>query len=308
MMQPPNDVCPLMKYLLGQVGVHEFLTHYWATHPLYIPGETKKFQQLLSIKKLSDHLAGALSDNRTRVNPDLRQKPIKVRASYDRGLTHIDSSPADAMAHYDRGATLCVEGLDAYDDQLAGLASSARREMNFLGTTDVRVYLSPDKQGFENHFDARVATTLQIEGQKRWKYSNEVAVNWPNFQMPVGFDPARLRRPEEAGRPPEECTFCEVTLSPGDVLCLPAGCWHSAEAIGHSLALNLTFSGFGSFWGPALMSVLSTSSVLRAPAPPVIMGDGLPGGVPGSIERFLDMGITELIDAFAALKENSEPL
>jgi hypothetical protein len=201
-----------------------------------------------------------------------------------------------------------VEGLDAHDQNLAALATTVKREMNFLGTTDIRAYLSPDKQGFENHFDARIATTLQIDGQKRWRYSEEVAVAWPHFQMPAGFDPASLTQPGEICKSPDECTFHEVILNAGDVLCLPAGCWHSAEAIGHSLALNLAFSGFGSFWGPAFMSVLSTSAVLRAPAPPAILDDGSSASFPESVDGFLGAGIDELIDVLTGLKENSEPL
>lgn len=298
----PDSVAPVMQYLIGPVALNEFLNEFWARRPLYVPGRAGKFRGLFSMERLSEHLGASL--DRSRGSP---AQPLRVRASYDHGITHIDASLADAITYYDRGATLCVEGLDAHDQHLAALATTVKRELNFLGTTDIRAYLSPDKQGFENHFDVRIATTLQIEGQKRWRYSEDTAVVWPYLQVPAGFGPASLLQPGEMCRPLDECTFHEVILKPGDVLCLPAGCWHSAEAIGHSLALNLAFSGFGSFWGPVLMSVLSTSPVLRAPAPPAVFG-GSPASFPQSVDGFLEAGINELIDVFTGLRENSEPL
>jgi hypothetical protein len=91
------------------------------------------------------------------------------------------------------------------------------------------------------HFDKRVATTLQIAGKKRWKFSTTPAKAWPDHNglykdgrvEPVGPDNGKL---------PDEMEFREVELSPGDLLCLPAGAWHAARGVGFSLALNIYFA------------------------------------------------------------------
>jgi hypothetical protein len=301
---------PLIDYLLGSLGVCEFLTDFWAKRPLYIRGNPDKFAGLFSIRRLSTHLQNCPSQIEgvtERRSDDLQFRPVSIRASYDRGRTHVHSSPLDAMAHYDCGATLCVEGLDSRDDDLAMLAQTIRRELTFIGRVDVRVYLSPDRQGFDTHFDSRIATTLQIEGAKRWKYSEQTAVEWPPFQVTAGSNFTGVGQNSEEYALPVDCTFREVILERGDILCLPAGCWHSAEAIGHSLALNLAFSGTGAFWGPVLMSILSTNPRLRAPAPPVI-GTATEGAMPSAVEEFLERGIQDLLEIVTVLSKDRTPL
>jgi len=41
-----------------------------------------------------------------------------------------------------------------------------------------------------------------------------------------------------------ESELLEVTLEPGDLLCLPAGAWHSAQAKEYSLALNISIKPY----------------------------------------------------------------
>lgn len=312
-MTPPwltrnqGSTAPLLKYLFEPIDLQVFLGQFWAKRPLYVAGDARKFEGLFSRERLLECLTRPDSGEKIGGEPQgPAPVPKRIRASYDRGMTHLEVSAEDASGHFDRGATLCIDGLEIVDRNLAEVAATVKKEMKFTGSTDVRVYWSPDKQGFENHFDGRVATTLQIEGSKRWTYSEEPAIDWPNAQAPVGFDVAQM---QQAGgyKMPGECTFSEVVLTPGDLLCLPAGCWHSAQAIGSSLALNLAFSGTGSFWGPVLMSILSVSSVLRSPAPPVL-GLESPTDVPPVVEAFLQEGIDELLDTLAMLKESDECL
>jgi hypothetical protein len=114
-------------------------------------------------------------------------------------------------------------------------------------------YLSGDGAGFAAHFDANIATTLQIEGSKLWRFSRRPALPWPPANggyMPDGSC-RFINEATEGGWPDPKAAeaveripldeFDEVLLEPGDVLMLPAGTWHSAKAGGYSLALNLAF-------------------------------------------------------------------
>lgn len=112
---------------------------------------------------------------------------------------------------------------------------------------DARAYWSPPGCGFTMHFDARHALVFQLEGCKRWRVQIKAAV-----RRPPGNAVADLLKAKFVG---EHCGEKELelavplveemesaTLRPGDLMLLPAGCWHDAEAVTASLALNLSFS------------------------------------------------------------------
>jgi ribosomal protein L16 Arg81 hydroxylase len=214
------------------------------------------------------------------------------------------------MALYAAGATLCFRNINSLSDNLASFSARVRQDLGFLGKVDLRAYLSPDGQGFDTHFDARVATTLQVEGRKRWRYSNEVAIDWPHYQVTPGgngtLKVGRALNAWEVFRPVEECSFEEVILEPGDVLCLPAGTWHSAEAAGYSLALNLAFSFEDGFWpmfSKIIEGIVVTNPAWRTPPQPsseVHEGDSLAADAEG----YLNARLVDLAEIIEELRGN----
>jgi ribosomal protein L16 Arg81 hydroxylase len=197
---------------------------------------------------------------------------------------------------------------------LDAFAEAVKRDLNFVGPASVRAYLSPNGQGFDMHFDARIATTLQIEGRKRWMFSKEVALTWPHYQVRSVAGSLRADRPLqdwEKYRPPEDCSFEEVLLEPGDLLCLPAGCWHRAEADGSSLALNLAFGAPGGFWAilsPVLTSLLVMNKGWREPPPPVLASRTGHRDIPKNLMEFFDERIDELIEMLQSIRGDPEAL
>ncbi len=239
----------------------------------YVRGTAEKFRGLFSRERLEQCLQKADRDFRRGIVPS---SPVFVKVSFDHGRTHLPVAPHYATRLYRAGATVCVEGIGAVDETLRAVAVAAKRQVSFVGATDFRVYLSPSGQGFATHFDARIATTLQIEGRKRWRFSKELALDWPHYQAAPGKDGGvevgRALADWEMYRKPNECTFEEIVLEPGDLLCLPAGSWHSAEAVGHSLALNMAFGATGDFWDviePLVLSDLAKNWHWREPPPPI---------------------------------------
>src|SRR5207244_9094757 len=134
----------------------------------------------------------------------------------------------------------------------------------------------------------------QISGKKRWRYSRAPAVPFPTHNVVgenrifsyVRGDP--MPRPWEDFAPPDEREFEEVVLEPGDVLCLPAGTWHAAKAIDHSLALNLAFNPVPvwSILHDALEARLAELPGWRQSPPPTLVQPPASGAPPAAVTRF----------------------
>jgi ribosomal protein L16 Arg81 hydroxylase len=158
----------------------------------------------------------------------------EIRAVFPR-LWQAAIGPGDIKEMFHAGATICVTGMERAHPALARAALRATRELRYPGTVSFRAYLSPAGSGFDLHYDARIATTLQLAGVKRWWFSTT-----PAMHFPLANSPRPLERNTQP-RPPNPRSLRSVLLRPGDLLCLPAGTWHRARAQADSLALNLAF-------------------------------------------------------------------
>jgi hypothetical protein len=220
-----------------------------------------------------------------------------------KGRTFGEDIPSDGIGEWlASGTTICVNNIGAGDMALSRFASIIKEQLGFVGSARFNCYLSPDKSGADTHLDAKVAMTLQIEGQKRWRFSSGVAMEWPpsNAQLrPDGTTywvlPGIENEPWTKLERVDEAAFNEVLLSPGDLLCLPAGSWHSAKAVGSSLALNLAFAPINFYF--ILMRLLDPTfrshSAWRGSPPPALPA-GADEAIPFQVEGFLADRLTEL--------------
>ncbi|MGH8187053.1 MAG: JmjC domain-containing protein, partial [Steroidobacteraceae bacterium] len=108
---------------------------------------------------------------------------------------------------------------------------------------------------------------------------------------------------------PDEASFAEVVLGPGDLLCLPAGAWHGAQAIGHSLAINLAFNALSldQLVISALRERLLAMPEWRRPIPPAL-GARSDGPVPAHVADFFAARLRELHSCVAALTPDGPEL
>ncbi|MCR5891118.1 hypothetical protein DPV74_00580 [Burkholderia sp. HAN2018] len=166
-------------------------------------------------------------------------------------LKRIDASEVDA--HYQAGGTICLTGINNLCNELRLLSATCKASLGWSGIVDCRAYLSRDGSGYTPHFDDKCVITFQIEGQKIWEVSDKPAVHNPVSNagcFPDGIfryfrDYPEIEEWERFEQPIFSKFSKKYNLDPGDVLIVPAGVWHSARAIGHSLSLAVTLNHVG---------------------------------------------------------------
>jgi ribosomal protein L16 Arg81 hydroxylase len=276
-----------LQRILEPLSVDEFAGKYFQRRPLKLSGKSNKFDFLF---READFLLNLDRVKHIRaVFPKNRQARIQ---------------PPEIPDMLEAGATICVTGMELAHPKLRKAAERIRSELNYAGNVTFRAYLSPPGSGFDLHFDARIATTLQIGGTKRWWFSDEPAVPFPAHNS--GRGPAGARR----YKAPPLRTLRSTVLRPGDVLCLPAGVWHSAKGNTTSLALNMAFDHNGGGVFDSIVTILQhrlgNDPAWREPLPVT------PGGhtrrMPGTVAAMLKRRIGALRAALAALEEDEREL
>jgi ribosomal protein L16 Arg81 hydroxylase len=211
--------------LLAPVTERDFVEHSWnEQRPLHVRGGSGKFAGLFSVERFVHAIRNV------PVNRSIHLKAVYTDAK-ETSVDHGCLGAEEALAHFDKGATLCATAIELADPALAAFRDQLRAEWLSLDTLYVNCYYSPDGQGFGTHFDPQSVWVLQIDGRKRWRFSSTPAARFPV----LGANHA------SGAEPPALDTLACVDLEPGDLLFLPPGTWHRAEALGGpSLALSLT--------------------------------------------------------------------
>jgi len=270
-----------LEELISPVSCEDFVNSYFSRVSLSTKGHPQKFDKIFSWGKLAQALVRGqkVSDGRYNITAsftggeDTGNPRGMIKATHDKVVELLNA-----------GATICITNIHMADPALAQWAQAIRAQLNFTGTVGVNCYVSPDASGLPMHYDKRVATTLQISGSKRWKFSTGAAKPWPNTNEAYqggGKDG------KDVGKLPPEMEFREVELNPGDVLCLPAGAWHSARGIGHSLALNIYFAprSYLDQFMPLLQNFAAQSEAWRG-GPPATM-EKIQGKMPKEVSAYM---------------------
>ncbi|RQR34428.1 hypothetical protein DIE23_12465 [Burkholderia sp. Bp9143] len=222
--------------ILDPISIDAFLRESFGKRPLLIRGHPGKFDFLMKPSRVIFGL----------------DKVTEIRCVFG-GLKQATIDPADIREMYEAGATICVTDMQLAHRSLRTAARNVRREIGFAGRVDFRAYLSPPSSGFDFHYDARTATTLQLDGEKTWWYATSPHTLFPT-ENSARTDMAVVHRAVARQ------TIRKVTLYPGDLLCLPPGVWHKARAGGGgSLALNMAFNHSGATVGDVLVDALKAS-------------------------------------------------
>jgi len=215
-----------LEALLHPMELEIFFDQYWNEKALFLPGCPGKFSGLFD-----------------RVAFDLGLQhcvDLKVGYTDDKGWpAHFNIRPEQVEEMLRSGKTVCASGIDSGDPKLTAFLKRISEHFAVFGRLFFNSYLSPDNAGFGLHLDHHPVMILQIEGRKRWWYSREPGLREVLTNVSFPHDRNVLKLPWVTVTRPDEASLSEVILNPGDILYMPKGTWHRAQAIGGSLGLTL---------------------------------------------------------------------
>lgn len=213
-----------------------FAARYWARGPLFTRSDRlgQDFSDLFSLEAVDELVAErALRTPFARMAKEGDVLPAaRFTGPGGFGAEIGDQLDADrVLAELAAGSTLVLQGLHRTWPPIAGFARRLAAELGH--PCQVNAYITPaSSRGFDPHYDVHDVFVLQISGEKHWR-----------IHAPVHIDPLRDQpwsdhREAVAARALEEPVIDEV-FRPGDVLYLPRGWIHSAEALG-AASVHLT--------------------------------------------------------------------
>jgi len=191
-----------------------------------ILGNNHSLSKIFSIddfdQYISDH-EGGLHD---RVRISLNGKAIDI-PSY---LGHAEPQRSFIISNFSSGATLKLEDLEFRHGAISKICTSL--EQQFGGHCFAKPFLTgPNHHGLNVHFDTTEVFVIQLEGTKEWKIWARSEEN-PTLAMQRRLDPNELGD-----------ALIQTTLTPGDILYIPAGAAHAARSLDTSslhMAIGLT--------------------------------------------------------------------
>lgn len=204
-----------LAWVLQPLLVETFLEEIWGAAPYHVKrGCADYFDGLLPGTSAIDLLLESF-----------RREPSAVR--FVRGdkkhgsdaYRLVDGSVDLVRVRHDfaDGYTVVLDGVERYVRAIGSLSHSIEVELNFV--TKVNAYITPPgSQGFLAHYDDHDVLILQIQGSKIWHFYNGADV--PPHEM------CRREPVDRSGLP----LPTDVRLEVGDVLYVPRGRVHAAEA------------------------------------------------------------------------------
>ena len=256
------------KQLLAPMDVDKFLSKFYQNKPLHIKGEPKRFDSLFNWERLNYilNMNQQWDAPRMRLIRDGQPLPPTVfsRPVVDEAAGNVlRAVPALVSKHLADGATINLNEVEQLDENLA--AVSRAFAMAFSCRSNCNLYLSrKEVTALDTHFDPTDVFVLHLSGRKRWKIYDQ------RFEAPAyvdGYQQASF--PKEYHEAHKGRVLLQPTLSPGDVLYIPAGYYHDAMALTDS-SLHLTYSielVRGLVLAEILEPLLASEAIFREPLP-----------------------------------------
>jgi hypothetical protein len=211
--------------LFGPAGLTGFLAEVLGRRRERYRGPPERFEKLISWPELARVLAAKPVPPQTV--GVIRQGKQAALDAYLRpapaGLAQVDVRALEALI--DSGGALFLAQAHHLHRGLWDMTRSVGRALSEAVNANI-YYGRARSRGFGMHVDHHDVIVLQVEGKKQWYGAD------PTFTDP-------LLLPNHSGPEPKEPTWSEV-VEPGDVMYVPRGTWHRAEALeGASLHVSL---------------------------------------------------------------------
>jgi ribosomal protein L16 Arg81 hydroxylase len=224
---PLGTLTPAMASLgdaVAPVPLATFLRDTWERTFARIEGWPGKFHPLFSWDALNHVLAThRMTPSRLRLLRNRAQIPGQDYLSSSSGVIDADR----LRAQLQRGATLALDHVEELSFPLRQLIADVERLA--WSTVHANLYAAwRSEPGFGVHYDLQDTFILQVHGRKRWRV-------WaPTLDHPVAPNDARAPVPQ--GEPDWSGLVAE-----GDLLYMPRGWWHAAQAIDEA-CLHITMT------------------------------------------------------------------
>jgi bifunctional lysine-specific demethylase and histidyl-hydroxylase NO66 len=213
-----------LAWLLQPLTIETFLNEIWGTTHYHVSRNSPRYlDSLLDGSASVDELVGLFRPDLSLVSL-VRENDRKEPYVYRVAGGGFDA--AGVGKDFADGYTIVLGSVQRYVRAIASLLHSIEVELNFA--TQVNAYVTPpESQGFVGHYDDHDVLIVQIRGSKIWHLYDgaDVAPHEIVRQEPVAT--AALPAPTD------------VRLEVGDVLYLPRGKVHAAEATSE-LSVHLT--------------------------------------------------------------------
>src|SRR4051794_26088601 len=224
-----------------------FFAEHWSRAPLVVKrGNPDFYRSMLSIRELDALLFAS------------RYRPGEIRIAragegielQTRGTNNFQDpvSIPSLYGHVARGRTLVLHLLEQRWRPLGIVTRMLERALRC--PVHANAYLTPaGEQGYPQHYDDHDFLIFQADGVKRWRIYD---------QHPQSLHPTKLKSAlPHSGRVDDPTTelLHDIELAPGDLLYVPRGFVHYAEA-GETTSLHLTVGIHAATWYTLLEATL----------------------------------------------------
>ena len=251
--------------LLTPTSVQSFLGSSWTRAPfLGRTGRKERFNDLLNLEEFEFLLSSVAAPGWLSFVKDVVRAPAREHLTRDGTLdvAAIHRALADNQS-------LLLTKVHRLHPKVGLLCRQLTADFRAAGVVlrkpvRANVYFTPPQsQGFAAHYDDHEVLVLQLHGEKRWRIHGEAA-KWPRKPMldPLSTDPLRSKAQE-------------LTLQTGDVLYVPRGFAHEAEAQATS-SLHLTLSIQAATWSDVFERLVELEDRLGEPLPVGFCSGGTP--------------------------------
>jgi 50S ribosomal protein L16 3-hydroxylase len=237
-----------LSTLLSESQLENFLQAYEAQEPFVVHDRQGDLNHIFELSALSslDSLLACWPKSIEAHLPDLRDE-----------LSAIETTTKDAKKLFQNGMGLLFKEAQTLSPVISELVRKVRVELGLSEMTYGRslIYATPSGRGTSPHFDQNINLVIQLSGTKRWWMAANEQVIHPMTRFTMGQEvspemESYLQAPMPLEMPADAQSF---ELHAGSVLFVPRGYWHSTEASGDALSLNLTYTA------PTWMDILVTA-------------------------------------------------
>lgn len=227
-----NSEPEILKALLGEDALDDFLTNYWPDRIFVARGDPARLPPALTDPELNQF------DTLSR-----RYKGVVSFFGDARSGHMVPVEGIEAAAPYRCGLSVYLTDVGPYYPEVERLVRALELE---LGINEkcarAGVFASPTTGGISCHYDSVDVFSIQLQGNKKFDLAPVDGLRHPwGFQYITGSRPIDDLYPQATEGFPswEDAEFQTVEMTPGTVLYMPRGTWHRTEAEGDSIAVSI---------------------------------------------------------------------